>query len=97
MPVGCCVFANNFVLNVARSTIPDSSSFHGSPKQRRKALFCFGNAATAVYATGVGCFFGDGMHTLLGVKDHAWQSLYHFTAGGAVDNPRLSAFPPYEV
>ncbi|MHB9841641.1 SagB/ThcOx family dehydrogenase [Paraburkholderia terrae] len=53
--------------------------------------------AAGVRATGVGCFFDDEMHTLLGVKDHAWQSLYHFTVGGAVDDPRLSAFPPYEV
>ena len=52
--------------------------------------------AAGVRATGIGCFFDDEMHALLGAKDHVWQSLYHFTVGGAVDDPRLSAFPPYE-
>jgi SagB-type dehydrogenase family enzyme len=53
--------------------------------------------AAGVRATGIGCFFDDEMHALLGVKDHAWQSLYHFTVGGMVDDERLSAFPPYKV
>jgi hypothetical protein len=37
------------------------------------------------------------MHALLGIKDSTWQSLYHFTMGGAVDDPRLSTLPPYEL
>jgi SagB-type dehydrogenase family enzyme len=53
--------------------------------------------AAGVRATGIGCFFDDEMHTLLGVKNHAWQSLYHFTVGGAVDDERLCTLPPYEV
>ena len=52
--------------------------------------------AAGVRATGIGCFFDDEMHALLGLKDHAWQSLYHFTVGGAVDDQRLSLEPPYE-
>ena len=28
--------------------------------------------------------------------DHSWQSLYHFTLGGAVDDTRLSSLPLYE-
>jgi SagB-type dehydrogenase family enzyme len=61
-----------------------------------QALYLEAEAAS-VRATGIGCFFDDEMHALLGLKDHAWQSLYHFTVGGAVDDQRLSAFPPYEV
>jgi SagB-type dehydrogenase family enzyme len=53
--------------------------------------------AAGVRATGIGCFFDDQMHALLGVKNHTWQSLYHFTVGGAVDDQRLSVSPPYEV
>ncbi|WP_206996546.1 SagB/ThcOx family dehydrogenase [Trinickia mobilis] len=53
--------------------------------------------AAGVRATGIGCFFDDEMHALLGMEDHTWQSLYHFTVGGAVDDLRLSAFPPYVV
>jgi SagB-type dehydrogenase family enzyme len=61
-----------------------------------QALYLEAEAA-GVRATGIGCFFDDEMHTLLGVEDHTWQSLYHFTVGGAVDDQRLSAFPPYQV
>ena len=52
--------------------------------------------AAGIRATGIGCFFDDEMHALLGIKDHSWQSLYHFTMGGPVDDPRLSTTPPYE-
>jgi len=52
--------------------------------------------AAGVRSTGIGCFFDDEMHALLGIEDHSWQSLYHFTMGGAVDDRRLSTLPPYE-
>jgi hypothetical protein len=52
--------------------------------------------AAGVRATGIGCFFDDEMHALLGLKDHEWQSLYHFTVGGAVEDQRLSSEPPYQ-
>lgn len=52
--------------------------------------------AAGIRATGIGCYFDDEMHRLLGIADHSWQSLYHFTMGGPVDDPRLSTLPPYE-
>jgi hypothetical protein len=52
--------------------------------------------AAGVRSTGVGCFFDDEMHALLGINDDSWQSLYHFTMGGAIDDARLSTLPPYE-
>jgi SagB-type dehydrogenase family enzyme len=48
-----------------------------------------------IRATGIGCFFDDTMHEVLGIRDHAWQSLYHFTMGKPVDDPRLQALPSY--
>lgn len=51
--------------------------------------------AAGVRATGIGCYFDDEMHALLGLDGYAWQSLYHFTVGGAVDDQRLSSEPPY--
>jgi SagB-type dehydrogenase family enzyme len=51
--------------------------------------------AAGVRSTGIGCFFDDEMHALLGLRDDSWQSLYHFTTGGAVEDPRLSTLPPY--
>jgi hypothetical protein len=52
--------------------------------------------AAGIRATGIGCYFDDEMHALLGIRDHSWQSLYHFTMGGPIDDPRLSTLPPYE-
>jgi hypothetical protein len=45
--------------------------------------------------TGIGCFFDDGMHTLLGLKDREFQSLYHFTIGTPVADTRLETLPAY--
>lgn len=51
--------------------------------------------ATGVRATGIGCFFDDPVHQVLGFNDATFQSLYHFTTGGHVDDPRLTTLPPY--
>ena len=53
--------------------------------------------AVGIRATGIGCFFDDEMHALLGLRGQAWQSLYHFTTGGPVDDARLTTLPPYQV
>ncbi len=51
--------------------------------------------ATGIRGTGIGCFFDDPMHRVLGLKTLQYQSLYHFTMGGPVDDPRLRTLPPY--
>jgi len=51
--------------------------------------------AAGIRATGIGCYFDDEMHELLGLSDPAWQSLYHFTAGGPLEDERLTTLPPY--
>ncbi|MGH8726957.1 MAG: SagB/ThcOx family dehydrogenase [Burkholderiales bacterium] len=51
--------------------------------------------AAGVRATGIGCFFDDPVHQVLGFKDAKFQSLYHFTTGGHVEDPRLTTLPPY--
>ena len=47
--------------------------------------------------TGIGCFFDDEVHTLLGLEAEStrFQDLYHFTIGAAVDDPRLLTLPAY--
>jgi SagB-type dehydrogenase family enzyme len=45
--------------------------------------------AQGVRATGIGCFLDDPVHELMGLQDDAFQSLYHFTVGGAQDDARL--------
>ena len=53
--------------------------------------------ATGVQATGMGCYFDDLLHYGLGLDLNAddWQSLYHFTVGGAVEDRRLTTLPAY--
>lgn len=54
--------------------------------------------AAGVRSTGIGCYFDDELHGLLGLPDsQRWQSLYHFSTGGPVEDSRLSTLPPYPV
>jgi len=47
-------------------------------------------------ATGIGCYFDDAVHDLLGITDGSWQSLYHFSMGVPVDDGRLLTLPGYD-
>ena len=51
--------------------------------------------AAGVRATGIGCFFDDPVHQVIGFNDAMFQSLYHFTTGGHVEDPRLTTLPSY--
>jgi SagB-type dehydrogenase family enzyme len=51
--------------------------------------------AAGVRGTGIGCFFDDPVHEIVGVKNLSIQSLYHFTIGGAVEDFRLQTLAPY--
>ena len=51
--------------------------------------------AAGARATGIGCFFDDPVHEIVAIKDHALQSLYHFTVGGPIEDHRLTTLPPY--
>jgi SagB-type dehydrogenase family enzyme len=46
-------------------------------------------------ATGIGCYYDDPVHTMLGLTGEAWQSLYHFSMGVPVDDPRITSEPGY--
>jgi hypothetical protein len=51
--------------------------------------------AAGLRGTGIGCYFDDAFHALLGLRDDTFQSLYHFTVGGPLDDPRLTTLPAY--
>ncbi|OMO88557.1 Nitroreductase-like protein [Corchorus capsularis] len=51
--------------------------------------------AVGISATGIGCFFDDPVHELLGLKGSNFQSLYHFTVGGPVLDKRIMSLPAY--
>ena len=51
--------------------------------------------ACGVRGTGIGCFFDDAVHEIMGFRDNHYQSLYHFTVGKPLEDPRLTTYPPY--
>jgi len=51
--------------------------------------------SAGVRATGIGCFYDDPVHDVLGLAGHAFQSLYHFTIGVPVEDTRLTTEPGY--
>jgi SagB-type dehydrogenase family enzyme len=51
--------------------------------------------AAGLRGTGIGCYFDDSVHELLGIKDDKFQSLYHFTVGKPLEDKRLETLPAY--
>jgi nitroreductase len=45
--------------------------------------------------TGIGCFYDDPVHDVLGLTGHAFQSLYHFTVGMPIEDARLTTTRGY--
>jgi len=43
-----------------------------------------------IRATGIGCYFDDPVHEVFGISSRDWQSFYHFTVGGPVEDGRLT-------
>ena len=76
-----------------RSGAGPSSSRH-RPGQVGQSLYLEAEVA-GLRGTGIGCFFDDPVHEMLGLADDAYQSLYHFTLGHPVEDTRLLTLPPY--
>ncbi|MEH6533482.1 MAG: hypothetical protein V7735_19345 [Photobacterium frigidiphilum] len=51
--------------------------------------------AKGIRATGIGCFFDDPVHQVFGLSDRSYQSLYHFTMGGPVEDTRIETLAAY--
>jgi len=51
--------------------------------------------AAGIRGTGIGCFFDDPVHELLGLDSTQYQSLYHFTVGQPIEDTRLTTLPAY--
>lgn len=51
--------------------------------------------AAGFRGTGIGCFFDDSVHEILGFKNQEFQSLYHFTIGKPLEDNRLQTLPAY--
>ena len=48
-----------------------------------------------IRSTGIGCYFDDPVHEVFGISSRDWQSFYHFTVGGPIEDGRLTTLPAY--
>ncbi len=67
-----------------------------------QALYLEAEAA-GLRGTGIGCYFDDAMHELLGLRGPlpdapagSWQVLYHFSVGLPLPDTRITSSPPYD-
>lgn len=51
--------------------------------------------AAGLRGTGIGCYFDDALHEVLGLTTTRFQSLYHFTVGRPLTDDRISTWPAY--
>ena len=51
----------------------------------------------SIRSTGIGCYFDDPVHEVFGISSRDWQSFYHFTVGGPVEDKRLTTLPAYKL
>ncbi|WP_454915315.1 SagB/ThcOx family dehydrogenase [Xanthobacter sediminis] len=51
--------------------------------------------AAGLRGTGIGCYFDDDVHRLLGLDGRQFQSMYHFTVGRPVADARIVSSPAY--
>jgi SagB-type dehydrogenase family enzyme len=58
--------------------------------------FYLASVAAGFQGCGIGCFFDDAVHSMLGIFDLKYQDLYHFAVGRALPDPRLIDLPAYD-
>jgi SagB-type dehydrogenase family enzyme len=51
--------------------------------------------AEGLRGTGIGCYFDDALHEILGISGTQFQALYHFTVGRALTDDRILTLPAY--
>ncbi len=51
--------------------------------------------AHSMRGTGIGCYYDDLVHELLGFTDNTYQDIYHFTVGKALEDTRITTLSPY--
>jgi SagB-type dehydrogenase family enzyme len=51
--------------------------------------------AAGLRGTGIGCYFDDQVHAMLGIESAQFQALYHFTVGRPLIDERITTSSPY--
>jgi SagB-type dehydrogenase family enzyme len=91
-----------FALLAEFNPLPDAAAY----RQRLQEAGLIGQAlyleaeALDLRGTGIGCFFDDALHQLIGLPEAvaasaALQSVYHFTIGVPMTDARIATEPPY--
>ena len=91
-----------FALLAEFNPLPDAAAY----RERLQEAGLIGQAlyleaeALGLRGTGIGCFFDDALHQLIGLPESAaasapLQSVYHFTIGLPVSDARITTEPPY--
>ncbi|MDO8773586.1 MAG: nitroreductase family protein [Burkholderiaceae bacterium] len=91
-----------FALLAEFNPLPNATAY----RQRLQEAGLIGQAlyleaeALDLRGTGIGCFFDDALHQLIGLPQPAatsapLQSVYHFTVGVPVSDARIGTEPPY--
>ncbi|WP_238446697.1 SagB family peptide dehydrogenase [Azohydromonas australica] len=79
-------------------------TLHDAPWRYRELLVEAGLLGQVLYleaeaagfnGTGIGCYFDDSLHELLGIEGTQVQSVYHFTIGAGLHDPRIQSMAPY--
>jgi SagB-type dehydrogenase family enzyme len=52
--------------------------------------------AAELRGTGIGCYFDDALHEMLGIANMQLQALYHFTVGRPLTDTRITTLPAYQ-
>ncbi len=83
---------------------PFDDTVSADPAAYRDLLRAAGQTGQALYllaerlglrGTGIGCFFDDPVHKVLGLSGSSHQTLYHFTIGLPIDDSRIESAPAY--
>jgi SagB-type dehydrogenase family enzyme len=90
-----------FALLAEFNPLPDAAAY----RQRFQEAGLIGQVlyleaeALGLRGTGIGCFFDDALHQLIGLPEPAasapLQSVYHFTVGAPLLDARIATEPPY--
>jgi SagB-type dehydrogenase family enzyme len=75
------------------AAISDDASFYRDIHREAGVIgqvFYLQAEAHGLRGTGIGCFFDDPVHQLLGLTDDAFQTIYHFTVGLPIEDTRIS-------
>jgi hypothetical protein len=92
-----CGVALGMVADLDRALATDPAAYRDLHREAGMVGHVLYLAAQAMglQGTGIGCFFDEPVRETVGLADSGYRSLYHFTVGQAVADPRIEEGPAY--